>query len=209
MAEDVGDRVPASAVEVEDIRDGQEIGGQHLAHVDWTRVTLRGCRIHMADVMELVLERARLIDTRLAEPDVMHLTGTDSTWRSVHVDGGRIAAWDMSGGVLDAVDVAGAQLGYVNLRDATLADVSMRDCRIQTLDLAGATVRRVGLPGCVIGELVVTRADLDELDLRGARLDRVEGVAHLSGAMVSVEQLLDLAPALAQAAGISIGPWPA
>ena len=160
------------------------------------------------DVAELVLDRARLIDSRLTEPDITQVVGADSTWRSVAVDGGRIGAWDLAGGVLDAVTVAGAQLGYVNLRDATLTDVAMHDCRIETLDLAGATARRVSLAGCAIGELVVVRADLDELDLRGARIDRVDGVESLGGAIISAEQLLDLAPALAQAAGITIGPWP-
>ena len=136
------------------------------------------------------------------------MSGADSTWRSVAVDGGRIGAWDLAGSVLDGVTVGGAQLGYVNLRDATLTDVALHDCRIETLDLAGARGRRVSLAGCVIGELVVVHADLDELDLRGARLDRVDGVESLGGAMISAEQLLDLAPALAQAAGLTIGPWP-
>jgi uncharacterized protein YjbI with pentapeptide repeats len=136
------------------------------------------------------------------------VVGADSTWRSVGLDGGRIGAWDLAGGVLDAVTVAGVQLGYVNLRDATLTDVVMHDCRIEALDLAGARARRVSLTGCVIGELVVVRAELDQLDLRGARLDRVDDVESLGGAIISTEQLLDLAPALAQAAGLTLGPWP-
>ncbi len=171
-------------------------------------MSLRACHVHLTDVAELVLDRARLIDSRLTEPDITQVVGADSTWRSVEVDGGRIGAWDLAGGVLDAVTVAGVQLGYVNLRDATLTDVVMHDCRIETLDLAGARARRVSLAGCVIGELVVVHADLDELDLRGARLDRVDGVESLGGAIISAEQLLDLAPALAQAAGLTIGPWP-
>ena len=54
----------------------------------------------------------------------------------------------------------------------------------------------------------MVHADLDELDLRGARIDRVDGVESLAGAIISAEQLLDLAPALAQAAGVTVGPWP-
>jgi uncharacterized protein YjbI with pentapeptide repeats len=188
---------PASAcdVEAEDVREAEEIVGEHLARLDWSRASLRACR-------------ARLIDSRLNEPDITQVIGADSTWRSVAVDGGRIAAWDLAGAVLDGVTVAGAQLGYVNLRDATLTDVVMSDCRIGTLDLAGARARRVSLAGCAIGELAVVHADFDELDLRGARIDRVDGVQSLAGAIISAEQLLDLAPALAQAAGMTIGPWP-
>jgi uncharacterized protein YjbI with pentapeptide repeats len=198
----------ASDVEVEDIREAEEIVGEHLARLDWTRVGLRTCRVHLVDVAELVLDRARLIDCQLHESDVTAVSGADSTWRGVAVDGGRIGAWELASGVLDGVTVAGAQLGYVNLRDATLTDVALHDCRIGTLDLAGAKVRRVSLAGCAIGELVVVRATVDELDLRGASLERVDGVENLAGAIISAEQLLDLAPALAQAAGITIGPWP-
>lgn len=200
------ERVAAGEVTVEDVREAEEIVGAQLHRLDWTRVSLRGCCVRLTEVAELVVVRARLIDSHLCEPDITDLSGSDSTWRSVAVEGGRIGAWDLSGGIVDAMAVSGAQLGYVNLRDATLTDVALRDCRIETLDLAGAKARRVSLAGCLIDELVVTRADLDELDLRGARLDRVDGVESLGGAIISAEQLLDLAPALAAAAGITIGP---
>ncbi|HYN55946.1 MAG TPA: hypothetical protein VES03_01995 [Motilibacterales bacterium] len=203
------ERVAAAEVEVEDVREAEEIVGSHLPRLDWTRVSLRECCVRLVDVADLVADRARLIDSHLSEPDITHLSSSDSTWRSVTVEGGRIGAWDLAGGVVDGITVAGAQLGYVNMRDATLTDVALRDCRIETLDLAGAKVRRVSLAGCVIDELVVIRADLDVLDLRGARLDRVDGVENLGGVIISAEQLLDIAPALAAAAGITIGPWPA
>jgi len=66
----------------------------------------------------------------------------------------------------------------------------------------------VRLPGCIVEELVVTRAQLDRVDLRGARLGRIEGVEHLAGAVISADQLLDVAVDLARAAGITVGPWP-
>jgi uncharacterized protein YjbI with pentapeptide repeats len=199
--------VAASDVGVDDSREAEEIVGEHLARVDWSRVSLRGCQVHLVDVAELVADRARLINSRLREPDIAQVSAPDSTWRAVVVGGGRLGAWDLAGAVLDAVTVADAQLGYVNLRDATLTDVVLRDCRIEVLDLAGAVARRVSLAGCAIGELVVVHATVDELDLRGARVDSVDGVENLAGAIISAEQLLDLAPALAQAAGITIGPW--
>jgi uncharacterized protein YjbI with pentapeptide repeats len=203
------DPAGAADVEVEDVREAEEIVGRGHSRLDWTRVTMRGCRVRLLDVADLCMDRARLIDTQLSEPDVTVLRGPESTWRTVEVGGGRIGAWDLAGGVLDAVSVVGAQLGYVNLRDATLNDVALRDCRIETLDLAGATARRVSLAGCIVEELVVTRADLDELDLRGCRLGRIDGVPHLHGAIISTEQLVALSPALAQALGITVGPWPA
>ncbi len=202
------DTVAAGDVEREDTREGEEIVGGGLTRLDWTRVTLRGCLVRLVDVTDLELGRARLVDSRLAEPDVVHLDATDSMWRSVEVTRGRLGAWDMAGGFWDSVSVVGARIGYANMRDATLTDVHLHDCRIETLDLAGATVRRMSLHGCVIGELVVNRAELIGVDLRGADLARIDGVQSLGGATISAEQLLGLAPALAREAGISVGPWP-
>lgn len=196
-------------VGVEDDREGVDVLGRHLPRVDWTRIRLRGCLIRLVDVAEVVLDQARLIDSTLNEPDVLTLSSADSTWRSVVVEGGRIGAWDLAGGVWDTVRVVGAQLGYVSLRDASLTDVELRDCRIQTLDLAQSTARRVRLHGCVVDELVLRRAELEDVDLRGAHLARIEGLESLAGAIISAEQLQELAADLAQAVGIRVGPWPA
>ncbi len=201
-------QVPAGGIGIEDECESVQVSGRHLARLDWTRVTLRGCLVELADVAELTAERARVIDSTLREPDVTHLRAGDSTWRSVEVQRGRIGAWDLPGSVLDSMLVVGAQLGYVNLRDATMNDVALQDCRIGTLDLVGASAGRVRLPGCIVEELVVTRAQLDRVDLRGARLGRIEGVEHLAGAVISADQLLDVAVDLARAAGITVGPWP-
>ena len=73
--------VAASGVEVEDIREDEELVGEHLARVDWTRVSLRSCRVHLVEVAELVLDRARLIDSQLSQPNITQVSGADSTWR--------------------------------------------------------------------------------------------------------------------------------
>ena len=50
-----------------------------------------------------------------------------------------------------------------------------------------------------------SHATLLDFDLRGARIARIEAVANLVGATISTEQLLDLAPSLADELGINLG----
>ena len=78
----------------------------------------------------------------------------------------------------------------------------------KTLDVLESSPEQLSTVKGISGAKAEQSADLDEVDLRGARLDRVDGVESLGGATLSAEQVLDLAPALARAAGITIGPWP-
>ncbi len=189
-----------------DEREAELLTVRTAPELEWTRVTLRECQVQVVGVARWVLDRSRLLECRLADLDVTAVRARDSLWRTVEIVGGRLPALDLAGATWDGVAVSGARLGYVNLRDAALTDVVFADCRIETLDLGAATAARVSLRDCVVDELVVTRATLRDVDLRGARVELVEGAEHLAGATISVDQLLDLAPALAAALGIAVDP---
>ena len=55
-----------------------------------------------------------------------------------------------------------------------------------------------------IDRLDCTGAKLADVDLRGARLTDIGNIEGLRGASISIEQLLDLAPALAERLGIRL-----
>ncbi|MGB7980716.1 MAG: hypothetical protein WCF36_07970 [Candidatus Nanopelagicales bacterium] len=189
-----------------DEREAELLTVRSAPELDWTRVTLRECQVQIVGVARWLVDRSRLLECRLLDLDVTVLRARDVQWRTVEIVGGRLPALDLAGATWDAVGVTGARLGYVNLRDATLTDVAFTDCRIETLDLGAATAVRVSLRDCTVDELIVTRATLRDVDLRAARIELVEGVAHLTGATVSADQLLELAPALAAALGIAVAP---
>ncbi|HWD63259.1 MAG TPA: pentapeptide repeat-containing protein, partial [Humibacter sp.] len=72
------------------------------------------------------------------------------------------------------------------------------------LDLGDATATRVAFERCSIDTLEVSHARMTDVDLRGADLGGVRGVASLRGAVVSFEQLMGLAPALADGVGLRV-----
>lgn len=197
--------VDASDVAAHDDRASERIAGEGVARLDWARATLRACEVALVAVRQLHLDGGRIVDSRIVEPDITTLRARDSSWRTVEISGGRLPSVDAPGSTWDTVAVTRARLGYVNLRDCTLSDIALVGCRIETLDLSGATALRVSLDDCVVDELVVTRATLRDVDLRGARVGRIDGLAHLAGATISADQLLDLAPALAGELGITVG----
>ena len=97
-----------------------------------------------------------------------------------------------------------AKLGYLNLRRAKIKDVEFRDVHIDELDAGGANLERITFIDCTIDTLVLNGAKLKDVDLRGARLRSLSGLSSLKGATVSFEQLMDLAPILANELGLRV-----
>lgn len=120
-------------------------------------------------------------------------------------DGGCVAA----GVTLDAaglrrVTFRNCKLDGVNLRAATLAEVSFTDCLLRDVDFGGATLRRCTFRGSQLREADFSRVTLEQVDLRGAGLGLIITPGALRGATISSGQLAELAPVLAEQAGIEV-----
>ncbi len=101
--------------------------------------------------------------------------------------------------------VTGGKVDYLNLREARVTDVVLEGCVVGELDLIAATATRLTLVDCRVERLDVTRATLD----RGgpARCGPVRpwtGSAHLRGAVISGDQLLELGSAFATHLGVRV-----
>ena len=92
----------------------------------------------------------------------------------------------------------------MNFRSAGLTDVRFENCVLRGVDFAGARLTRVSFPGCRLSEVDLTGATLTKVDLRGAELNITADSGSLRGAVIGTAQLLDLAPFLAEALGITV-----
>jgi uncharacterized protein YjbI with pentapeptide repeats len=179
--------------------EGLDLGGQSAEGAAFL-----GCRLAMCKLDGVSLARARLSECLVTDPSGSSLDVADGVWREVVVSGGRLGA--LTGTRAEWIDVRlrGMRMDYVVLPGAKLRHVALQDCMIEELDLGGATVEGLALPGSTIGLLVTDEARLADADLRGADIRAVRGVDGLRGAVMSPEQVLDLAPALAAFAGIAV-----
>jgi uncharacterized protein YjbI with pentapeptide repeats len=146
----------------------------------------------------------RLRDVTVGVLDAPVLRAARSSWHRVRVDSGRIGSADLAASRIDGLELVGMKLGFVNLRGATVADLLVRDCTIDELDLGGATLSRVAFEGCRIATIAGVADRVEHLDLRGASLERVDPVEGIRGATISSDQVYDLAPLLAAAAGLRV-----
>ena len=150
------------------------------------------------------LRRARFVDVWAHE---LRLVGTDLTgseWQDGALLGSVVAAAPFAGARLDQTVFRGCKLDGVGFRGAELTDVMFEDCLLREVDFGGASLTRTSFPGCRLAATAFAGVRLDQVDLRGAELQiRIEP-ASLRGAIVSPDQLLALAPLLAEALGITV-----
>jgi uncharacterized protein YjbI with pentapeptide repeats len=198
-------------VEVERFVDGDddleavEVTEIERTTLDWpTRRRLDSSRVVGLRIEQWRAHGLAMAETVLERTEVMSVHASDSGWRRVEVRDSRIGSAELSGSVWRGVHFSGCKLGYLNLRDAQVSDLLFSNCLIEELDLMRAKATRVAFVNCRLRRLELTRSTLADVDLRGVQLSDVGDLAGLSGATVSLEQLLDLAPLMAARLGVLV-----
>lgn len=185
--------------------DGLTLTGEVLDGQDGESARVLECTFDACSLDGVRLDHARVLDTTLSACRAGELSVPSSTWQDGTWTELRIGALVAHGTTWTRMRVQGGKLDFVNLREARLTDVAFVGVTIDELDLARVTARRVRFEDCRVRRLDVTGAALAEVDLRGLTgLERIDGVTSLRGATITVEQLVELAPALADAAGIVV-----
>ena len=210
---------PASEFVLPDLTafDGEQIQPYHdYDAIDFVDLDFTGqdasddrfleCRLQRCCLDGLQLKRARFVDSLLADIHGASLDLADSSWRDCQMLGGRLGAVTLAGATWTGVRVRGSKFGFVNLAGARLEDVTFEECEIGSFDLRTAQARSVKFVDCTIGEVNVAGATLSKLDLSGSTLRSLVGVESLRGAIISHQQLLDLAPLLASQLGLEVRP---
>ena len=162
------------------------------------------CRMERCCLEGLSMRRTRVADCELDDVYGAGVDFADSIWRDSEMTGGRLGAMTLPGATWTGIRLRGIKLGFVNLAGARLEEVVFEECEIGGLDARGAQLNKVAFVDCTVQELNVAEASLSKVDLSGAKLRSLVGVESLRGAIVSHEQLLDLAPLFAAQLGVEV-----
>ncbi len=166
--------------------------------------SFRECRLARCGLDAVGLARTSWSACVLEDVHGVTVDAADSTWREVVVREARIGALSAPGASWTHLRLRGGKIDYLVLAGGRLRDVVIEDCVVGELDLAGAEVRNLAVRGGMVELLDVNAARLARLDLRRTRLGTVRGVGGLHGAVMAPDQLLDLAPLLADHIGIRV-----
>ena len=184
--------------------DGLRYAGAELTG-DATGARFLECTLTDCAVDGVLFDRARLAGCLLTELRGSAWSLVDATLLDVVAVGGRFGAFTASGAQLTRVALEGVKVDFLDLRGATLVDVTLTGCTIGELDLSGADLRDVRLVDCTLGSLVLSGARNRAVDLRGAEVERLDGVADLRGCTISDRQLTGWAAGMAAQLGIRVG----
>ena len=191
-------------------RDPAGTDGCRIEHADLDglrrqAVTYRETELVRAHAAQARFTECRFLDVRFDALDAPDLVASGSTWRDVEIVGSRLGTFGLYEATVSGVRFDRCKIGFLGLLGATVHDVVVEHCVVEEVDLSDATATRVAFHDTSIGQLRLSGARLSHVDLRSARLGLVDPVAGLRGAVVTVEQILDLAPSLATELGIVLG----
>ncbi|GAB3179687.1 pentapeptide repeat-containing protein [Nesterenkonia halophila] len=184
--------------------EGMRFAGATLADVDLAGGSIVGCRLDGVTLDGVDLTGATVAESMITGLGAAYLDARRTTWRDVEIADSRIGAAELYDAGLDGVRISTSKLDLVNLRGARIADVDLVDTHLVELDLGGAEATRLRLRGCRVDTLDLTDAWLADVDLRGAQLSRIVGLDRIGGAVISPEQLVELAGAFAAQLGVRV-----
>ena len=149
-------------------------------------------------------ERPELVNVVLERCDIAGFTGRDGRADRVLITGSRLRGVTWVNGVLQDVVLDGVTGDEVSLRFSTLRRVVFRDCTLPGLDLTEVTLDDVRLERCSLPRAQLNGATVKSLRIEGCDLTGVTGAASLAGASIHPDDLLALAPSLAEAIGMIV-----
>lgn len=149
-------------------------------------------------------ERARLVDVELVRCDLSGCDFSESIWHRVKLVDCRASAIELPQANLREVSFVDCKLDNANFRLAKLQRVRFDASVLGGAEFVGAQLADVSFDGSDLTGVDLSNAKCAAVDLRGARLDGLRGVASLAGSTIGADQLVGLAPALAQALGLRV-----
>jgi uncharacterized protein YjbI with pentapeptide repeats len=200
------DLEPADADRLQpDLRaEGLRIEGADLSGRDLTGLVTDECELVGMRADHLILDAARMLETRIDHLDAPVLDARRATLRDVEVLSSRIGAFEGFDAGLEAVRIVDAKLGWVNLRGAKLVNVVFEGCRFDELDLTDAAATRVAFHDCHAASVAFAHAHLQDVDLRGLEFSSLSNLDGMAGATLSTQQATMLATDLAAHLGIQV-----
>ncbi len=161
--------------------------------------TLEDCRMDEARLTGL-----HVVDSTWVRAAASGLVAPHSLWRDCEVRDSRFGLLDLSSSTLLRLTITDAKIDYLNLRGSTLREVVLTRVQVGEVSLTDAMGTGIRFAGCTMGTIELHNSRLTSTDLSTSSLQRVDGLDSLRGVILSAEQVMDLAPAMAAHLGATL-----
>jgi uncharacterized protein YjbI with pentapeptide repeats len=173
----------------------------HVAAVRSTELVFRD-----ADFTGSVLVDAVFHDTVFENARLANTTFRGGSLTRVTFDGGRLTGLQVAETEIRDCVWRGCGADMATFRHAKLARTTFQDCSLREADFMGVRGEWVRFHDSDLRGASFRHAQFANSEFRRCRMDGIEGIEGLRGTSMELEQLLTLAPAMAQALGVSLIP---
>ena len=185
-------------------------------------VELADCAVSNVDfgeVQRLHIDSSRLVNVQCVGAAFAKLQIADATAQRLTAVGMRAPESSCLRAVIQNSRLTGADFGAALFEDcifenikfdeagfrfATFKRVRFTDCVLREADFKGAKLMNVYFSGCDLEGANFENATCQAVDLRSEPLTGIKGVLGLKGAVITSEQLIQIAPLLAIEVGLVI-----
>lgn len=205
--------IPAQPEPLEDLvhalHADETIAGRSVTLGDAAGIRLKGADMQESRFIKTVFTQARIEKLHVRDClfdgcDLTACSFPDSGWHATAITNARCSGIQLQMNVIKNVRFQGCKLNLANLRFAKLENVIFEDCVIADMDLYNAQLKNVVFDRCPIENVTFSGANLKNVDISDSPIISIKGLRGLKGAVISPEQLMQLAPYFAQEIGVIV-----
>lgn len=167
-------------------------------------VRMLECQVADCRMDETRLTGIHVVDSTWVRVAASGLAAPHSSWRDSGIRDSRFGLLDLSSSTLLRLTITDAKIDFLNLRGSTIREVVLTRVNLGEMSLSDASGTSLTLTDCSVGTVELHNGRVTTIDLSTSALTRIEGLDSLRGVVLSVNQVLDLAPGMARHLGARI-----
>ena len=191
------------------IRSGADLDGDHLNGLDLSGVRAGDVRMLECEVADCRMDEAKVtgihvVDSSWVRVAASGLAAAHSSWRDSEIRDSRFGLLDLSASTLLRLTITDSKIDYLNLRGSTVREVVLTRVSIGEMSLSDAHGTGLTLTDCTLETLELHNGRLAKIDVSTSTVTRIDGLDSLQGVVLSLNQVLDLAPSMANHLGATL-----
>lgn len=176
-----------------------DLSGGAGRHVAVRESTFERCKFAEADLPHL-----HFADTTFTDCDFVNAAALEASWQRVQFIRCRMTGVQPGQAYLKDVLFEKCRIDLANFRYSELHNSLFIGCTLKGADFEGCGFKNCHFADCELEDAIFKDCKIDGLDLRTSVIVEALGITFLKGATIDAGQAVELAPALARAAGLLV-----
>lgn len=204
----VAPRIPVSLSawdgKIEDETDIDNAQADDVSLIGVGRLTIATSRIRRAFMAGAVLDKLEMTDAESEKIEGAALRTYKPRFLRVHVSDSRFTGSEFAEGYFEDCTFRNVKFDETGFRFAAFKRVHFEGCVLRQADFTGAKLTDITFDDCIFEGATFTSTSCKNVDVSGEDLTLVHGLLGLKGAIISAEQLVQLAPLFASELGFHV-----